>query len=150
MYKLNSEIKVPYPIETVYPFFNRPENLEPLTPKFLNFKILTPSPIEMRQGAIIDYEIKLFGIPMRWTTIINNYNPPNEFVDIQLKGPYSLWHHKHIFKPAGKNATLIIDELTYKMPFGILGKIAHFLFTKHMVKKIFTHRETLISKMEFT
>mgnify|MGYP001178840390 CR=1 FL=1 len=145
VYEIYKEQLIPYPIEKVFPFFDRPENLEILTPRNLKFRILTPSPIKMHPGSIIDYVIRIGLIPMRWTTAISDYDPPHRFVDVQLKGPYSLWHHTHTFKSVD-GGTLITDHVRYGLPFGILGRIVHFLKVKRDVEKIFTYRKTLIEE----
>ena len=92
---LSQSQEIDQPLDRVWEFFSRPENLERLTPGFLKFKILTPSPIEMKVGALIDYRISLFGLPMNWRTEITAYTPKSHFVDEQQKGPYALWHHTH-------------------------------------------------------
>ena len=88
---------VPAPIGDVFAFFSRPENLERLTPKTLGFRILTPMPIEMKEGAVIDYAIRIAGVPVRWTTLITLYEPHHRFIDVQQRGPYAYWHHTHTF-----------------------------------------------------
>ena len=143
MYELHQELIVPKPIDEVFAFFDRPENLDKLTPSFLKFKILTPSPITMNTGTMIDYTVTNFGLPMRWTSVINEYDPPNHFVDIQLKGPYSFWHHRHEFVAEG-DQTRVIDHITYDIGFGVFGKIAHLLFVKRQLKKIFAHRLEMV------
>ena len=90
---LYREQRIDAPLDKVFPFFSKPENLEKLTPKTLGFKVLTPRPIPMHVGAIIDYVVTLSEIPMRWTSCISEFDPPHRAVDVQLKGPYSLWHH---------------------------------------------------------
>ena len=94
---LESSIFLDYPIDEVFSFFHDAHNLETITPDFLNFEILTPKPIEMREGALIDYRIRLHGIPIPWRTEIIDWNPPHSFVDQQLRGPYREWHHTHEF-----------------------------------------------------
>ncbi len=147
MHTLRKSIKVPGTLDTVFEFFNRPENLEKLTPANLKFNILTPSPVAMHNGAVFDYTIGLFGVPMRWTSIITNYHPPHHFVDIQLKGPYAYWHHKHSFesRPDGVEVT---DEIHYEIGFSVFGKVvlrpiiqrqldAIFSFRAHAIKELF-------------
>ena len=98
IYELNITQRIDAPLEKVFDFFSKPENLAEITPSKLGFNILPPSPIVMEKGTLIDYTIKLFGIPIRWRTLITSYNPPKKFVDEQLKGPYSFWHHTHTFE----------------------------------------------------
>lgn len=136
---------VPRRREEVFPFFADPANLERLTPPFLGFTILTPLPIEMRAGASIEYRIRLNGIPMRWRTAIESFDPPNSFVDTQAKGPYAHWHHTHTFRevPGG---TEIGDRVRYALPFGPLGRIAHVL-VKRQLKTIFDYRTKVMAEM---
>jgi hypothetical protein len=89
------------PLDEVFAFFSKAENLNLITPGYLGFRILTPLPVEMKAGTHIEYVIKLHGIPVRWKTLISVWNPPCLFVDEQLKGPYSVWIHEHHFKAKG-------------------------------------------------
>ncbi len=128
------------PLEEVFPFFARPENLELLTPRSLRFQMLTPGPIPMKEGTLIDYAIRLFGVPFRWTTYIAGFTPPRSFVDIQLRGPYSFWHHTHTFQADG-DGTLMTDEVRYAMPCGYLGRAVRRMLVKRQLDMIFTYRE---------
>ena len=92
-YTLKRELWVDQPLEKVFPFFERPENLALITPPRLAFRLLTPSPVQMEQGRVIDYTIRVLGKQVRWRSIISTYCPPHSFVDEQLLGPYSFWHH---------------------------------------------------------
>ena len=137
---------IPKPLSQVWTFFSRPENLEQLTPKFLKFRILTPSPIEMKKGALIDYKISLFGVPMKWKTEIKEYEPSSSFVDQQLKGPYALWHHTHAFEDHGDH-TVMHDYVEYRVPFGPLGSVAHGLFVKRTLAQIFEYRRQAVEEI---
>ena len=106
---------LPLDLETVFPFFANAENLEKLTPPWLGFHILTPTPISMRPGALIDYRILLHGLPLRWQTEITVWEPPYRFVDTQLKGPYQLWKHEHRFQTVN-SGTLVTDQIEYRIP----------------------------------
>jgi len=131
------------PLDDVFAFFEKPENLARITPRSLGFEILTPSPIAMKSGAVIDYTIKVLGVRQHWTTLITDYSPPHGFVDVQLKGPYTFWHHTHSFEtvPGGTRMT---DRVRYLLPFGPLGRIAHALFVKKQLARTFAHRERMI------
>lgn len=146
MYTLKKSINVPASLDEVFAFFNRPENLEKLTPPFLRFNILTPSPLVMHNGAVFDYQISLLGLPMRWTNLISNYDPPHQFVDVQLKGPYSFWHHRHSFVPHEGHVE-VIDEVHYEVGFSVLGKLMHGLVIQHQLNAIFSHRERVMGTM---
>ena len=145
-YRLRHEQIVPRPLEEVFEFFARAENLETLTPEWLNFKIESVNPRPVQKGTLISYELRVRGLPLRWTSEIQEWNPPTRFVDLQIRGPYKLWHHTHTFIAEGNN-TRIIDEVLYDLPFGPLGKIAHTLMVKSDVEKIFRYREMKIREL---
>ena len=132
------------PVET-FRFFEDASNLQLITPESLGFKILTPLPIEMREGTLIDYRIRLRGIPLRWRTRIVEYDPPHRFVDTQLRGPYKLWHHLHTFQET-EDGTLMIDRVDYQLRFGALGTLVHQLYVANELKKIFDFRREAIGK----
>lgn len=134
------------PIDDVFAFFSDAGNLERLTPAFLNFKILTPLPIEMKQGALIEYQIKLFGIKMRWLTEITKWEPNRRFSDVQREGPYLLWDHEHRFRKVG-NSTLMVDTVRYAVPGGILEPMVHRLFVRNRIQEIFAYRERAITEL---
>jgi len=144
-YTLTAEQLVPRPLAEVFAFFERPENLARITPPSLGFVILTPTPIAMKTGALIDYTIKVMGLPLRWRTLISHYDPPHSFVDEQLRGPYKLWHHRHSFREVD-GGTMISDEVTYALPLGILGRVAHALFVCRQLQGIFAYRAKVIGE----
>ncbi|CAN5488992.1 hypothetical protein BH11ARM1_BH11ARM1_12060 [soil metagenome] len=133
-------------LDQVFAFFSDPSNLQKLTPEGLDFQIVTPSPIDLREGAIIDYRLKLLGIPFGWKTEIRVWEPPNCFVDFQLKGPYQLWNHEHRFE-AIEGGTLMTDHLTYRVFGGILENLVHALFVGPRVKEIFTYRTKAMNEI---
>lgn len=133
------------PIEEVFEFFCDATNLEIITPPELNFQIITPLPIEMKRGTLIDYRLKLRGIPLRWRTEITEWNPPYSFVDTALKSPYKQWIHLHRFtQDNGK--TIMEDIVRYRLPFEPLGDLAHF-YVKRELKYIFDYRQKKISEI---
>jgi len=144
IYKLERKQLIRKPIDAVFPFFEDAENLSKITPSNLDFKIMTPLPIDMKAGTLIDYTIKVFGIRVHWRTLISDYNPPHYFTDEQLKGPYSFWHHRHEFLSIAEG-TLIRDTVTYALPFGVIGRVAHALFVKRQLQKIFDFRTSAIN-----
>jgi ligand-binding SRPBCC domain-containing protein len=139
-FEIRREIWIPQPVDAVFEFFSRAQNLERITPPWLRFRILTPSPIAMRRGAIIEYALRLHGLPIRWQTRIEEWDPPVGFVDVQVKGPYLLWRHTHRFVPAN-NGTTVIDRVEYALPFGIVGGVVHHLQVRRDLERIFDYRE---------
>ncbi len=130
-----------------FSFFSDAFNLEKITPEFLRFKILTPRPLAMRAGAVIEYSLSLFGIPFKWKTLIEQWEPGVKFVDRQLKGPYALWVHTHSFEAVGTDRTLMKDRVEYQLPLGILGEVAHTLFVRKTLQKIFAHRAEITARL---
>ena len=145
-YKLHFSQFVHQPIKQVFAFFSRPENLDKITPKYLNFRIETFSPIQMKRGQKIDYTITLKGFPIRWSSLISLYDPPNMFVDKQIRGPFSLWHHTHTFREKN-GGTVIGDYVRYAIPMGIIGRMANNIFVEKDLRHIFQHRKKMISKL---
>ena len=131
------------PLEEVFAFFERPENLAVITPPSLGFVILTPSPIRMQTGTLIDYSVKILGVRMHWTTMISEYQPPFRFVDIQLKGPYTFWYHTHTFKEVA-GGTEVGDLVRYVLPMGPLGTMMHKTIVKRQLSEIFDFRAQVI------
>ena len=138
-YTLERSQLLPLPRSDVFAFFSDAFNLQAITPSFLGFKILTPAPIDIQEGTLIDYKITLFGIPMKWRTRIERFEPETSFVDTQIRGPYALWHHTHTFEDS-PDGTLMRDIVRYRLPLGVLGTIAHMLFVRHTLQRIFQYR----------
>jgi ligand-binding SRPBCC domain-containing protein len=132
-----AELWLPRPRPEVFAFFAEARNLEAITPPWLKFEVLTPAPIAMRAGTLIDYRLRLHGFPIRWRTEITLWEPPVRFADTQLRGPYRLWEHTHTFveKDGG---TLCRDEVRYAVPGGALIER---LFVRRDVEKIFAFRQ---------
>jgi uncharacterized protein len=140
-----SEQWVPHSPEHIWPFFCDEGNLEELTPEFLNFKVLGKSTLEIGEGTLIDYRLKLNGIPMGWQSRIENWEPARRFVDTQRKGPYSYWRHAHEFIPLA-NGTLMRDVVHYRLPLGWLGSVLAGWKVESQVDRIFSYRSTKIAK----
>jgi ligand-binding SRPBCC domain-containing protein len=136
---LRSSQWIPRSPAEVFAFFSDAHKLEEITPSWLNFRIMTPGPIEIKPGTEILYKLLWHGIPMKWVTQIRRWEPPEAFVDVQLSGPYHLWHHTHRFKSEG-NGTRMTDVVRYSLPFGILGSFIDQWQTRHDVEKIFAYR----------
>ena len=134
------------PLQEVFEFFSNAQNLNLLTPPQLQFEILTPLPIAMKKGTLIDYKLKLSGIPFYWKTEIAAWEPPFRFVDKQLKGPYKIWIHEHRFEE--KNGkTYMYDTVEFLSPGWFLEPIINKLFIEKKVKEIFTYREKKLKEI---
>ena len=143
-YSLKFEQHIDLPVGDVFNFFSKPENLSLITPARLKFDILTPTPLKMKEGQLVDYSLRImYIIKLHWRTLITHYEKPYKFVDQQLKGPYTLWHHTHTFEEKD-GGTLIRDELKYAIPFGILGRIVHALYVKYDIRSIFKYRQKIL------
>lgn len=142
-YIFETEIWLPYPRETLFEFFKEASNLERITPPWLNFRVLTPLPITMFAGRMIDYNIRLYGIPMRWRTEITQWTPPFSFVDSQIRGPYAKWVHTHTFEERD-GGTWMHDRVEYRIPGGPFAAIPHLLFVRKNVEQIFRYRKAQI------
>ena len=137
---LRSDIWLQQPPELVFPFFAQATNLGAITPPWLHFRILTPLPIRMAKGTLIEYRIRLHGVPMRWRTLISDWNPPHLFVDEQIRGPYRLWHHTHTFT-AEAGGTKCTDVVRYAAPG---GRVVHDWFVRPRLDAIFAYRREAI------
>ena len=137
MYTFETKTILNSNIEKVFDFFCQAANLQKLTPPALDFKILSDIPIGMKKGALIDYRIKLYGIPVKWKTEITVWNPPFEFEDTQLKGPYKLWKHNHIFKDLGEK-TEMMDIVKYNTKGWPLNSLLNKFFVQTEIERITT------------
>lgn len=133
--------------EEVFPFFADAHNLEAITPPLLRFRVLTPRPIDMHAGTLIEYRLRVHGMPVRWKTRIEEWQPSSRFVDRQLSGPYRLWHHTHEFAPLAGDRTLMSDIVRYSVGFGPVGDLARRLFVGRDVEAIFDYRAEVIGPL---
>jgi len=138
--------RVEVPIKRAFDFYGDSHNLEPLTPPWLHFEVTTPGELIFRPGTLLDYRLKLHGVPVRWQTRIETWEPPVRFVDTQLKGPYSLWEHTHLFEKDGDAATFIHDRVRYAIPLGPLGQLAHVFFVRRDLERIFDYRAKAVAE----
>ena len=143
---IESEQYVDESLEKVFEFFSSANNLEALTPPFLNFKVLESSTKDIGQGTLIDYQLSLHGIPLKWKTLIDQWDPPHKFVDTQLRGPYTKWHHTHTFEKLGKG-TLIKDRVEFKVPLGLAGDLTTSWKVVGDVNTIFAYRHKKILEL---
>ncbi len=136
---------LPHPVEDVFPFFADARNLECLTPPLLRFEVLTPGTIEMRAGTLIEYRLRVHGVRVDWLTRIEEWEPGVRFVDMQLAGPYRLWHHTHTFERRG-GATLMRDKVRYALPAWPLGELAVPLVRRDLAQ-IFDFRRDTVAEL---
>ncbi|MGQ9799154.1 MAG: SRPBCC family protein [Ignavibacterium sp.] len=148
IYQLKSSQILPISLSTAWKFFSDPKNLSKITPKWLNFEIISKPPNRMYAGLIITYKVKpMLNIPRTWVTEITHVNEPYYFVDEQRFGPYKMWHHEHIFTEIPGVGVEMRDIVTYVVPFGLLGRIANSLFVRKKVLEIFEYRKEVLLKM---
>ena len=137
---------VPGTPEEVFEFYADAANLEQITPEWLGFRIVSAQPIEMAPGTLIEYRLRLHGVPVRWLTRIETWQPGERFVDVQIEGPYRFWTHTHTFEPH-EDGTCVRDEVRYALPLGPLGALAHRLFVRRDLERIFDFRHASVSKV---
>ena len=143
IHHLRRESFIPASIGEVFEFFADVRNLEAITPKWLRFRIITPTPVAMKEGALIEYRLSWWFIHLRWKTVISQWKPPHFFVDEQLNGPYKLWEHTHSFREEN-GGTRMFDSVRYELPLGVLGDIAHRLRVRRDLQRIFDYRAEVI------
>ena len=145
-YEFKKKQFINLPVNEVFDFFSNPENLEKVTPEYLNFKINTKLPLVMGKGQFFDYQLRVRGIPVKWTSIISFYDPPHCFIDEQIKGPYSSWQHIHTFTEKN-GGTSINDFVKYSLPLGYIGQIINSVWVKKDLKNIFKYRRKKIPQI---
>lgn len=145
-YLIEREQWLARPIEEVFAFFGDATNLEAITPAWLRFSVITPAPIAMAAGTLIQYKLRWHRMPLWWTTLIEAWEPPHRFVDTQLRGPYRLWHHTHTFEEH-LGGTLIRDKVRYQLPLGRLGAALHRLGVRRDLEAIFDARACRVREL---
>ena len=133
-------------LERAFAFFSDASNLERITPGFLGFRILTPTPIAMGRGTLIRYRLRLFGVPFDWLTRIDDWQPGHSFMDVQLRGPYALWVHEHRFSRRD-GGTLVQDRVEYQLPWEPLSAPVRRLLVRPMIERIFRYRRQAIARV---
>ncbi len=142
-FRLTARQWLPLPPSDLYPFFADAGQLERLTPPWLRFAVLTPLPVEMQAGTLLDYRLRLHGIPLRWQSRIAVWEPPRRFVDEQVRGPYRWWRHEHVLEADG-SGTLLHDVVDYGVP---LGRWAHWLLVQGDLRRIFNYRRLVLQEL---
>jgi ligand-binding SRPBCC domain-containing protein len=148
IHTLEREQELPGTPAEVFDLFADARNLEAITPPLLGFEVVTPEPIEMAVGTLIQYRLRLHRVPVQWLTSIQAWDPPHRFVDVQVRGPYALWHHTHTFEAwaGGDGFTLMRDVVRYAIGFGPVGDLAHRLFVRRDVEAIFAFRRQALAR----
>jgi ligand-binding SRPBCC domain-containing protein len=144
-YVLEREQRLPKSLDEVFAFFSRPENLQVLTPGWLDFRMVDAPP-ELAVGSLIRYRLRWHGLPLKWTTEIKEWNPPHGFVDRELTGPYALWNHEHMFTADGAG-TVMRDRVTYALPLGWIGRVANWASVRRDVERIFDFRAEAMRRL---
>lgn len=141
--EFQSELWLPLPPGELFPFFADAGNLDAITPPWLHFHIVTPKPITLRTGTLIDYRLRVRGLPLLWRTHIKEWQPPHRFVDEQLRGPYRQWIHEHTFEPRD-GGTLARDHIRYAVPF---DRLLHRWFVRPDIEMIFRFRNAALTRL---
>lgn len=145
-YLLERRQYIAAPLDEVFSFFEQAENLARITPDWLHFRIQSPTPIQMAYNTEIEYTINWLGFPVRWKTRITDYDPPFKFVDEQIDGPYTIWIHLHTFEP-NEHGVLMTDRVTYRLPFGPVGRLTHRLLVQKQLERIFDYRRNAVNRI---
>ena len=145
-YQLLDEFDVNADLDRVWQFFSTAGNLPRITPAWMNFEIHTPESVAIQQDTVFDYTIRWLGIPFHWKSRILDWDPPRRFVDIQVRGPYSLWHHEHRFTPLKSGGVRCFDRVIYQLPLGPIGRLTHGMMVRNQLIEIFRHRRRVIGE----
>ena len=147
MYQLKRKQIVKTDLKTCWDFFSSPQNLKKITPEYMGFNIKYELPEKMYEGLMIEYTVKpVLGIPMTWVTEIKTVKDNLFFVDEQRKGPYKIWHHEHHFKEDDGGIEMT-DIVSYEIPLGIIGRLAHSLFVRKKLESIFNYRIQMVDEI---
>lgn len=146
LHRLYREQLVPRPVEDVFGFFAEAANLELITPPWLGFRLVGSDPVVMRRDTLIEYRLSLHRLPLRWVSRIALWEPGRTFVDVQVRGPYRVWRHRHEFEHAGRD-TVVRDHVDYALPLGPLGAVAHASFVERDLARIFDYRRAAVARL---
>jgi hypothetical protein len=142
---LQTRLRIDRPRPEVFAFFADPANLARITPPWLGFRLRTPDPV-MAAGTVLDYRLRWLGVPVGWRTYVREYDPPARFVDVQVRGPYDRWEHRHLFLEDG-GGTWVEDRVTYRLPLGPLGRLVHALAVRRQLAAIWAYRRARLPEL---
>ena len=145
-YELTDRFRVERTIDQTWAFFSDAENLPKITPPSMRFRIDASPAGGIEQDSILDYTVRVGGLPVRWRTLISSWYPPYQFIDLQIRGPYSVWHHRHTFKSVDQGVECS-DQVIYKLPGGWIGRAAQPLMVRKQLLTIFRYRRDAIGKL---
>jgi ligand-binding SRPBCC domain-containing protein len=147
IHKLERTQVVPIALRAAFDFFSNPRNLERLTPDIVHFQFLKPPPEKVAPGTILEYWLRLYGVPIKWRTRIESVEAPTRFIDVQDKGPYAMWRHIHSFREVDADHTEILDQVEFAMPLGLLGELAYRILVAGSLQQIFDFREAALRRI---
>ena len=151
LYELTDHFEVAADIDRTWAFFSSAQNLPLITPPWLRFTIAMPAPLPaIEQDSVLDYTIRWLGVPVRWRTKIIDFSPPRQFIDLQVRGPYALWHHQHRFEPLdgvnGGGGVRCFDRVIYRLPAPLIGRAVHAAVVRRQLLEIFRYRRKIIDE----
>ena len=144
-YELTDSFLVKSDLPTTWRFFSAVGNLARITPPWLAFTVRTAGPVEIGDGSLLDYTIRWMGVPIKWRTRIIDWSPPRQFIDVQLRGPYALWHHQHVFEPNG-DGVVCRDRVVYKLPLAPIAPLVHGMLVRRQLIEVFRYRRKVIAQ----
>ena len=145
-YELTDHFEVDADPESAWRFFSTAENLPLITPPWLRFTTAMEKPVTLGPDAVLDYRIRWMGVPIRWRTRIIDWSPPRQFIDLQVRGPYALWHHQHRFEPSSGGGTVCFDRVIYQLPVPLVRRVVHSLVVRKQLLEIFRFRRRVIGE----
>jgi ligand-binding SRPBCC domain-containing protein len=134
-------------VAKAFDFFAIPSNLERLTPAFVHFNFLVPRPERISPGAVLEYRLRLYGVPVKWRTRIVSVDEPHSFIDVQDRGPYAHWQHTHTFREIAADRSEVGDRIEFAMPYGMLGEAAYSLVVARSLQQIFDYRAAALERL---
>lgn len=147
LHRIQRSQVIALPIAKAFDFFATPQNLERMTPAFVHFHFLAPPPERIAPGAMLEYRLRIYGVPIKWRTKIVSVDEPASFVDVQDRGPYAHWQHTHVFREVAADRTEVGDRVEFAMPYGALGELAYQLMVARSLEQIFDYRAAALARL---